>query len=122
MIKVLVISDIKIYCEGLSQILSNTSPIKVVGAENSIDGAIRKIDDDLPDVILLDMTMSGSSGIAQRVMNICPQAKIVALAIPEDENDIIECAEAGIAGYVAREASLDELIKTVISQNIGNKV
>jgi len=35
MIKVIVISDIKIYCEGLDKILSDTHPIRVVGAENN---------------------------------------------------------------------------------------
>ena len=119
MIKVIVISDIKIYREGLSQILSKTNPIHVVGAENNIEDAVRKIEMDLPDVILLDMTMAGSSCMAQRLMSISSDAKIVALAVPEDEKDIIKCAEAGISGYVAREASIDELIKTVISTKKG---
>ena len=43
----------------------------------------------------------------------------MALAVPEDEENIMECAEAGIAGYVAREASLDELIETVIGTQKG---
>ncbi len=119
MIKVIVISDIKIYCEGLSQILSNIDPIKVVGAENNIEDAISKIKQEAPDVILLDMTMAGSCGMAQRLMRICNDAKIVALAVPEDEKNIIKCAEVGIAGYVAREASLDELIETVIGAKKG---
>ena len=119
MIKVIVISDIKIYLEGLSQILSNIKPIQVIGAENNIENSILKIEHDSPDVILLDMTMAGSSGVAQKVMNFYPEAKIVALAVPEDENNITKCAEAGIAGYVAREASLDELIATIIGVNKG---
>ena len=119
MIKVIVISDIKIYCEGLSQILSNIKQIKVIGAENNIEDAISKIKLNFPQVILLDMTMAQSCQIASRLMRICPEAKIVALAVPEDENNIIKCAEAGIAGYVAREASLDKLIETVIGANKG---
>ena len=119
MIKVIVISDIKIYCEGLSQIISNTKSIQVVGAENNVEDAIAKIEHDLPDVILLDMTMVDSCGVAQKVMQTCPNAKIVALAVPENENNILECAEAGITGYVSRESSLDELIIAVIGAKKG---
>jgi DNA-binding NarL/FixJ family response regulator len=119
MIKVIVVSDIKIYCEGLSRILSNTHPIKVIGAENNFENAVNKVKLGAPDVVLLDMTMIDSCRIAQTVLQICPESKIVALAVPEDEENIMECAEAGIVGYVAREASLDELIETVIGTQKG---
>jgi len=119
MIKVIVVCDIKIYCEGLNQILSKTDPIKVVGAESTAEAAIIKIAQHSPDVVLLDMTMAGSCAIAQKVMQICPSAKIVALSVAENEENIIECAEIGIAGYVAREATLNELIDTVIGAKKG---
>lgn len=119
MIKVIVFSDIKIYCDGLSKILANTNPIEVIAAENNLGDAVAKIKQDSPDVILLDMTMQDSCKIAQKVMGLFPDAKIVALAVPENEDNIIECAEVGIAGYVAREASLDDLIETVIGAKKG---
>ena len=119
MIKVIVISDIKIYCEGLSRILSNTHPVKVIGAENNLENAVDKVKLVTPDVILLDMTMIDSCRISQKLLQICPESKIVALAVPADEENIMECAEAGIEGYVAREASLDELIETVIGTQNG---
>jgi two-component system nitrate/nitrite response regulator NarL len=119
MIKVIVFSDIKIYCDGLSRILANTNPIQVIAAESNFNDAVAKIKQDSPDVILLDMTMMDSCQIAQRVMELFPDAKIVALAVPENEDNIIECAEVGIAGYVAREASLNELIETVIGAKKG---
>jgi len=119
MIKIMIISDIKIYCEGLSQVFSRIDNIDVIGAENNIEDAICKIKHNAPQVVLLDMTMTESCVMAVKLMRICPSTKIVALAVPEDENNIIQCAEVGFAGYVAREASLDELIKTVIGANKG---
>jgi len=119
MIKVIVISDIKIYCEGLSRVLSATYPLEVIGAENNFLDAIENIKQNVPDVILLDMTMADSCRIADNVMKISPQTKIVALAVSENEENIVGCAEAGITGYVAREASLDELIETVIGAQKG---
>ena len=119
MIKIIIFSDIRIYCEGISQILSSLDSIEVVAAESSLVDAILKVGDTLPDVILLDMTMLGSSTMARRFMQRYPQIKIVALAVPENEQNIIECAEAGISSYVAREASIDDLIDTVINTQKG---
>ncbi len=119
MIKLIIICDIKIYCEGLNQVLSQTDSIEVTGAESTLEAALIKITQHPPDVVLLDMTMSGSSTIAQKVMQICPAAKIVALSVAENEENIIECAEIGIAGYVAREATLKELIDTIIGTKKG---
>lgn len=119
MIKVIVFSDIKIYCDGLGKILANTKPIEVIAAEGNFDDAVTKIKQNSPDVILLDMTMADSCQIAQKVMALFPESKIVALAVPENTDNIVEFAEVGIAGYVAREASLDELIDTIIGTQKG---
>ena len=67
----------------------------------------------LPDVVVLDMTMTESCKLAQSVAGISPNTRIVALAVPHDESNILEYAMAGIAGYVLREASIDDLIDAV---------
>lgn len=119
MIKVIIFSDIRIYSEGLSRVLSNLEAIQVVGAESNLEGAINKISQVNPDVVLLDMTMKGACCTGKKIIQCYPEIKIVALSVPEDEENIIECAEAGIAGYVAREASLDELIDAVKGTESG---
>jgi len=115
MINVILISDIKIYCEGLSQALSNTKSIKVIGSVDNVDAAIRIITNNTPDVVLQDMTMTGSCSLVKQISSISPNTKIVALAVPYDEDNILLCAEAGITGYVPREASLGDLVEALIS-------
>ena len=119
MIKIIVFSAIKIYCEGLSRILSSQDDIEVVDANNNLDNAVPTLEQLMPHMILLDMTMPHSCGFAKQVGQLFPQIKIVAIAVPENEQNIIECAEAGISGYVARETTIDELINTVISTDKG---
>jgi len=119
MIKVIIFSDIRIYSEGLSKVLSNLESIQVVGAEASFEGAINKISQASPNVVLLDMTMAGACSAAKKIIQCYPEIKVVALSAPENEENIIECAEAGVAGYVAREASLDELIDAVKGTDNG---
>ncbi len=113
MIKIIIFSDIRIYCEGLCKILSCIDQLMVVSSERHFQDAIDKIKLSAADVVLLDMTMSGSCQMAQQILQHCPHTQIVALAAPENEKKAINCAEVGIKGYVAREASLDVLIETV---------
>ena len=119
MIKIIIFSGIRIYCEGLSRILSSQDAIEVAGADNSLEDALVKIEQSKPHMILLDMTMPRSCDFARQVRQSFPQVKIIAIAVPEDEQNIFECAEAGISGYVAREASVDVLIKTLIGADKG---
>jgi len=119
MINVILISDIKIYCEGLSQVLSNNESMNVIGAVNNSDAAITLIQNSPPEVVVQDMTMAGSCSLVQRISSMNPGIKIIALAVPYDESNILMCAEAGITSYVPREASLDELIATVIGAAKG---
>ena len=119
MINIIVVSDIKIYCEGLSQILSRIDSVEVAGSVDSREAAITLIDEGRPHVVLLDMTMTGSCKLAQDIVAISPDIKIVALAVAYDESNILKCAEAGITGYVPREASIDELIDAVVGAAKG---
>jgi len=119
MTKVIVISDIKIYCEGLKDALSDTNSIIVSGAANSFNIALDIIEHETPNLVLLDMTMMNSCRFAREISRLYPGIKIVALSVSEHESNIMACAEAGIAGYVAREATLDELLNTIIGTMNG---
>jgi DNA-binding NarL/FixJ family response regulator len=48
-----------------------------------------------------------------------PGARIIAVTVPEREADVLACIEAGAFGYVSREASLQELVRVVISASSG---
>lgn len=113
MIRLVIVSDIRLYCEGLAEILGQKKTVRVVSTASNVNEAIREIEQHSPDVVLLDMTMKASCQAIRYVIASCPVAKVVALAVPEDENNILACAEAGITGYVAREASLNELLNAV---------
>lgn len=110
MIDVVITSDIRIHCDGLSEILANSADVSVVGIVNSCDGAIETISNKSPDVVLLDMTMTGSCDLASQLSQVSPHIKVVALAVSYDEGNIVQCAEAGVTCYVPRESSVNDLI------------
>lgn len=114
-IKVFVVSDVRFYREGLSQVLASTDGIVVLGTEPGTDEGLRLAAQLQPDVVLLDTTMAGGVWIVQQFADAMPATKIVALAVPQSEEDLIVLLEAGVLGYVTREQSLDEVVATIIS-------
>jgi two-component system nitrate/nitrite response regulator NarL len=118
LIRVVVISDIRIYREGLARSLGDAESIAVAGTASAADEAMRLITAGKVDTALLDMTGDDSLALVRSIAALAPHVKIVALAMPDGDRHVIAGAEAGVAGYVTREASLDELVATV--QSVAN--
>lgn len=107
--KVLVVTEIRLYRDGVAEALRRLDDVELVVTAATGPGAVlaaRRAD---CDVALLDMAVAGSTQIAASLLTARPRLKVVALGVPEDGPEVVACAEAGICGYVSREASLSEL-------------
>lgn len=113
MIDIVIASDIKIYSQGLGQILANHQDFDVVGIAATADQTLQLIQLHQPSIVLLDMTMELSCSLAQQVLQSSPHSRIVALAVSYDEAVIMHCAEIGITCYVPREASINQLLEGI---------
>ena len=115
MIKILIVSDIKFYRDGLTEVLNRYHRVEVIGAFETIDAPLRSRKALSPDVLLLDMANANAIADLRQAHREFPGVRIVALGVVRRDGDIIACAEAGAAGYVFRDASLDELVATIES-------
>ena len=113
MTTVLIVCDIRLYREGLEQILCDHHQIRVVGTASSREEAIDFVRLYDPKIVLLDMAIGDSHSAVWQIVEAAPGTKVIALAIPEIESEVVPCAEAGIAGYVKREGSLDDLLRCI---------
>ena len=66
-----------------------------------------------PNIVLLDLTTPEAAVITHDLREQVPDAQIVALGVPDVEQDVLSCMEAGMAGYVSRSGSLDDLVAAV---------
>ncbi len=119
MIRILVVADIRLYRDGLVEILSREQELLVVGTADCAAGALAQAADLSPDVILVDQAMPESVPTVRALLAHRPSVKIISLAVRENEREVIACAEAGVSGYVPREASLDDLLAVVDSVGRG---
>ncbi len=119
MIRILIVADIRLYREGLAESLGRRERMQVVGTRASSQEATAALDECQPDVVLVDMAMQEGVTIARALLDHRPQVRVVALAVPEVEREMITCAELGVSGLVPREASLDDLVETLESAARG---
>jgi DNA-binding NarL/FixJ family response regulator len=61
--KVLIVDDSKIVCNGLRQMLINIADVEIVGQAHNAQDAIQSISESNPDVVILDIRMPGLNGI-----------------------------------------------------------
>lgn len=115
MIRIFVVADIRLYREGLAQLLARKQRFCIVGSAGTREEVLSGLHAVRAEVVLLDMAMTGSVGVVRTIIEAAPGVKVVALAVTETEDEILSCAEAGIVGYVARDGSVSDLIATVES-------
>jgi len=119
MIRVLIVSDIRLYRDGLAKILGDEPRLEIVAAAGDLQTAVRIATQRPVDIALVDMAMSQSAVAVRDLRAAAPALKTVALGVRDSEPDVIGVAEAGVAGYVPRAASIADLIAVLDSVGRG---
>ena len=119
MIRTLLVTDVRLYREGLSNMLARDARISITGSASTTHEAIERAHETKPDAILLDMAMHDSLLAARTLIEGSPDTKIVIFAVPENRDLIIRCAEIGVSGIVTRDSSLNEIVESVEAATRG---
>lgn len=107
--KVLVVTEIRLYRDGVAEALRRLDDVELAAAAATGSAAVvaaRRLE---CDVVLVDMALTDSTGTVQALLAARPQLKVVALGVPEDGPQVVAVAEAGVAGYVSREATIQDV-------------
>jgi len=109
----LIVSDIRLYREGLMHRLADHAGVTVVAGTSSVRTALEIARETPPDVVLLDVAVPDWISLPRELARESPAVRVVAFALYDSPQVVVQCAEAGVAGYVAREGGLDDLISAV---------
>jgi DNA-binding NarL/FixJ family response regulator len=115
-IRVMVVGDVRLYREGIAASLEHRADLEVVCTARSSD-AVRRLGECEPDIVVLDMATADGLDLVRRMA--MPHVRVVAFAVEETEHDVLLCAEAGAAGYVSPDGTLDDLVNTIRSVSRG---
>jgi two-component system nitrate/nitrite response regulator NarL len=120
-IRVVLIDDHPMLRDGVSLTLSSASNIDVVAQGENAQDAIHLSQTQLPDIILLDISMPGGGIEAANVITkTCPVVKIIMLTVSEREDDVMKSLHAGACGYILKGVGGNELIEIMGAIHCGD--
>jgi DNA-binding NarL/FixJ family response regulator len=111
-IRVLIVDDHPVTREGLHAALELSEDIEVAGEAASGEEAVQKAGDLTPDIVFMDVRMPGMDGIeaTKRIREASPSTKVILFTIDESRSSISEAIQAGVSGYLLKDAGADELV------------
>jgi DNA-binding NarL/FixJ family response regulator len=115
---VFVIATVRLYRDGISEALQRAGH-EVCGAAADVHEALTLLPEAPSEVVLLDAVGSGGRNAVGALRRCAPGMRVVVLAISGAKSEVLGWAEAGVAGYVTRDDSLDDLIETVRAASRG---
>ncbi|HET6515175.1 MAG TPA: response regulator transcription factor [Thermodesulfovibrionales bacterium] len=123
MTKILIADDHAIVRKGLKQILADIPDMVVVDEASNGYEALRKALRDDYDVILLDISMPGKSGldVLKELRNERPKLPVLMLSMHPEEQYAVRVLRAGASGYLTKESAPDELIAAIRKVLQGKK-
>ncbi len=120
-IKVVVVDDHQIVRDGIKALFLTEYKINVTGEAADYEGLMKVLEKHIPDVIVLDISLPGKSGveIAEILKKDYPDIKILMLSSKTEEENIINSIHAGANGFLPKDTSKEEFIEaiTLINNN-----
>lgn len=115
MLKVLIADDHAVVRRGLKQILEETSDVVVSGEATNSREVLEQVAAKSWDVLVLDITMPGRSGldILREVKQLAPKLPVLVLSMHSEEQFASRVLKAGAAGYLPKESAPEELVKAI---------
>jgi DNA-binding NarL/FixJ family response regulator len=120
-IRVLVVDDHAVVREGIRHILEGEPGFAVVGEAANGAEALRLAEAQRPDVVVLDVTMPGESGlrVAPRLLAAVPEARVLFLSMHDNAEYVREGTRAGAHGYILKDSAAAELRAAVRAVHAG---
>ena len=123
MIKLLIADDHAIFREGLKHILEECSDVTVAAEASNGPAVLEKIWTDKYDMVLLDISMPGMSGleVLKQLKIEKPKLPVLVLSMHHEEQYAVRILRAGASGYLTKESAPDELITAIRKISQGRK-
>ena len=115
MIKVLIADDQEIVYEGLKRILESDPEIHVTGIANDGQEALNLVEEEIPDLILMDLQMPRMNGVQaiRRLRLNYPNLPILVLTTYMDDKWLFDAIRSGASGYLMKDRPRQELLDAI---------
>jgi DNA-binding NarL/FixJ family response regulator len=120
-IRVMVVDDHSVVREGIRHVLADAAAYVVVGEAGSAAEAVASVAGWAPDVVILDVSMPGGSGlhVVPELLERVPALRVLMLSVHDDAEYVIESVRAGAHGFLRKDSTPAELRSAVSALHAG---
>lgn len=114
-IRIAIVDDHPIVLAGIRTLLQQAADFSLVGEASTGPGALRLIEETLPDVAVIDVSLPGFNGmeLAARLTVSCPGVRLLALTVHEDRAYVQQMLQAGARGYMLKRSAAEDLTRAI---------
>lgn len=121
MIRLMLADDHSIVREGVKQLLTLTTDIKVVAEASNAGEVIQKLDKNSIDVLLLDINMPGTSGV-ELIREVCalrPLLRVLVFSMHNEAHIVVNALQLGASGYFSKNSDPKLLLDAIRAVSLG---
>jgi DNA-binding NarL/FixJ family response regulator len=122
-VSIVIADDHAFLREGIKKTIQDEIDMKIVGEASNANEAMAIIKDLEPDVVIMDISMPGKSGleVLKDLKAMKKKYRILILSMHPEDRFAIRALKAGAAGYLTKESAPDELVKAIRTVLTGRK-
>jgi DNA-binding NarL/FixJ family response regulator len=123
-IRILLIEDNRILREGITATINGHGDITVAAVSDGRDNTLTKARAVKPHVVLMDLGLDSQNSldIVESVKKEFPKVKIIGMGLAPTQSDIMEFVQAGAEGFILKDATVEDVIKTIRAVARGQTV
>ncbi len=121
-IALIIVDDCRLYREGLATMLGREPDIECVATAHDWPSLEVLLAQRRVDIVLVNLATAASHALMDALHLRAGNVRVIAIGVTDTDDEIIACAEAGIAGYLLRTEPFSHLIKVVRSVAGGETV
>lgn len=122
-IRIIIADDHAFLREGIKKTIQDEIDMKIVGEASNANDALDIIRELKPDIVIMDISMPGKSGldVLKDLKSLKIKSRILILSMHPEDRFAIRALKAGASGYLTKESAPDELVKAIRTVLSGRK-
>jgi DNA-binding NarL/FixJ family response regulator len=123
-VRILLIEDNRILRDGIASVINAQPDLKVVASSGGSRDTLLQVRTTKPQVVLIDLGLRNENGlrIVTTLVKEMPRVRVIGMGLIPSQLDIVEFVEAGAAGFILKEATVEDLLGTVRAVARGIKI
>lgn len=123
-IRLIIVEDNRLQREGIKEMIKGESDFNLVAALGDTVKILNKIQELKPNVMLLDLSLANidSLELVHSIKKEFPETKVIVMDLVPAQEDILKFVEAGASGFILKDTTIPEFMKTIRTVAGGEKV